>query len=127
MKVIGLRGDAVFVKAGSYASRPKSSGPVRIWRKSMARIAPSTIGTSYCLPVRLSTTVRLSLAMAHLRAVICLGDAEVQGECRTGRAEIRGVPREGDGLRRLAWGGDVSACGVRGGAGCATRAGRQNR
>src|SRR6266550_1306632 len=39
---------------------PKSSGDVLICLRSMARIAPSLIGSSYCLPVRLSTTVSVS-------------------------------------------------------------------
>lgn len=45
MKVIALRVDAVFMNAGSYASSPKSSEPVRICRKSVARMAPSTMGS----------------------------------------------------------------------------------
>src|SRR4051794_2797375 len=40
--------------------RPKSSAPVLIWRRSIARIVPSLIGRTYCLPVRLSVTVRVS-------------------------------------------------------------------
>src|SRR5262245_32719646 len=60
MKVIVLRHDAVFMNAGSYVTRPKSSGAVLICLRSMARIAPSLIGSSYCFPVRLSTTVRVS-------------------------------------------------------------------
>jgi hypothetical protein len=60
MKVIVLRQLAVFMKAGSYVIRPKSSGPVFIFRNSGAGIAPSLIGISYCLPVRLSVTVKVS-------------------------------------------------------------------
>src|SRR3989304_3090741 len=41
---------------------PNSSGLVLIWRRSIARMVPSQIGSSYCLPVRLSTTVRESFA-----------------------------------------------------------------
>src|ERR1051325_3412288 len=43
---------------------PKSSGDVLICLRSMARIAPSLIGSSYCLPVRLSTTVSVSFIAA---------------------------------------------------------------
>src|SRR6266550_6555325 len=39
---------------------PKSSADVLICLRSMARMAPSLIGSSYCLPVRLSTTVSVS-------------------------------------------------------------------
>src|ERR1017187_6500085 len=55
-----LRHDAVFINAGSYVISPKSSGPVLICRRSIARIVPSWIGTSYFLPVRLSTIVSVS-------------------------------------------------------------------
>ena len=46
MKVIALRHEAVFMKAGSYVIKPKSSAPVLIWRRSMARIEPFAIATS---------------------------------------------------------------------------------
>jgi len=45
MYVMALRHAAVFMKAGSYVIRPKSSSPVRICRRSMALIVPSVIGT----------------------------------------------------------------------------------
>src|SRR5438128_1904886 len=48
------------MNAGSYVIRPKSSGAVLICRKSMARIVPSRIGSSYFFPVRLSTIVSVS-------------------------------------------------------------------
>jgi hypothetical protein len=38
---MALRQFAVFMKAGSYVISPKSSAPVLIWRRSMARIVPS--------------------------------------------------------------------------------------
>src|SRR5262249_46192177 len=60
MNVIALRHSAVFMNAGSYVIRPKSSGPVLIWRRSIARMVPSWIGRSYFLPVRLSTIVSVS-------------------------------------------------------------------
>src|SRR6476619_4706297 len=41
--------------------RPKSSSCVLILRSSVALMVPSSIGTSYCFPVRLSVTVRVSL------------------------------------------------------------------
>src|SRR5437764_14490949 len=40
---------------------PESAADVLLSRSSTARIAPSLIGISYCLPVRLSTTARVSL------------------------------------------------------------------
>src|SRR6059058_6600734 len=40
---------------------PASSADVLICRRSTARIVPSWTGISYCLAVRLSTTVRVSL------------------------------------------------------------------
>src|SRR5579871_987206 len=55
---------AVFWYAGSYVIRPKSSEDVLIWRRSMARMAPCSIGTSYFLPVRLSVIVRVSAISA---------------------------------------------------------------
>src|SRR5262245_39395983 len=51
---------AVFMYAGSYVMTPKSSGPVLICRRSIARIVPSWIGSSYVFPVRLSVTVSVS-------------------------------------------------------------------
>src|ERR1017187_1293248 len=60
MNVIALRQLAVFMNAGSYVMSPKSSGPALICRRSIARIVPSWTGTSYFLPVRLSTIVSVS-------------------------------------------------------------------
>ena len=40
-------------------------------RSSVARIVPSSIGTSYCLPVRLSVTVNVSVGMAVAVASAC--------------------------------------------------------
>src|SRR6266850_2045920 len=48
------------MNAGSYVISPKSSSPVLIWRRSIARIVPSLIGSSYFFPVRLSRTVSVS-------------------------------------------------------------------
>src|SRR2546425_2923605 len=59
MNVIRLLHEAVFMKAGSYAINPKSSSETLIFRRSIARITPSSIGISYCLPVRLSVTVNV--------------------------------------------------------------------
>src|SRR5215218_474087 len=55
-----LRHAAVFMNAGSYVTRPPSSWPILIWRRSVARMAPSAIGSSYVLPVRLSVIVSVS-------------------------------------------------------------------
>ena len=57
---MALRQLAVFMNAGSYVIRPKSSGPVLICRRSMARMVPSWMGSSYFFPVRLSTIERVS-------------------------------------------------------------------
>src|SRR5579885_1329491 len=57
---MALRQFAVLRNAGSYVIRPKSSGDVLIFRKSIARIVPSVTGTSYVLPVRLSVIVSVS-------------------------------------------------------------------
>src|SRR3954453_15559357 len=58
------RVEAVFVNAGSYVMRPKSSSSTFIWRKSIARAGPSVMSISYVLPVRLSVTDSVSLAVA---------------------------------------------------------------
>src|ERR1700759_2343173 len=55
MYVIALRHAAVFMNAGSYERTPSLA-------RSVARIAPSTIGKTCSSPVRLSTTVRVSSA-----------------------------------------------------------------
>src|SRR5580704_17386267 len=60
MNVMALRQLAVFMKAGSYVMRPKSSGEVFICLRSTARMVPSSIGSSYVFPVRLSTIVSVS-------------------------------------------------------------------
>src|SRR5689334_16002131 len=60
MNVIALRQLAVFMNAGSYVINPKSSGPVLICRRSMARTVPLWIGSSYFFPVRLSVIERVS-------------------------------------------------------------------
>src|SRR6266550_4761125 len=54
MYVIALRHDAVFRYAGSYDISPS------ICRRSVARIVPSTMGSVYSRPVRLSMTVSSS-------------------------------------------------------------------
>src|SRR5678815_3957227 len=73
MYVTRLLHAAVLVNAGSYVINPKSSGAVLIWRRSMARIAPFSIGISYVLPVRLSTILRVcrvgSMIFSTLRQV----------------------------------------------------------
>src|SRR6478752_1196193 len=60
MNVIALRHADVLRNAGSYDSRPPSPSPALILARSVARIAPSTIGSEYSRPVRLSTIVRVS-------------------------------------------------------------------
>src|SRR5215510_2863282 len=63
ISVMRLIVEAVLTKAGSYERSPKSSGPVRNWRRSMARMAPLTMGRSEVLPVRLSMIVTELVAM----------------------------------------------------------------
>src|SRR2546421_2094765 len=58
---MALRHAAVLRNPGSYVMSPASSADVLICRRSTARIVPSWTGISYCLAVRLSTTVRVSL------------------------------------------------------------------
>src|SRR5213078_4694738 len=56
---MALRHAAVFRNPGSYVASPASSSATLIWRRSTARIVPSWMGSSYCLPVRLSVTDRV--------------------------------------------------------------------
>src|SRR6516225_7187428 len=58
---MALRQLAVFMNAGSYVIKPKSFALTLIRRRSIARIVPSWIATSYVLPVRLSVIVSVSL------------------------------------------------------------------
>ncbi len=67
MNVIRLRQDAVFMNAGSYVIIPNSSGTTLICRRSIARIVPSWMGISYCLPVRLSVIVSVSAMLSSVR------------------------------------------------------------
>src|SRR5215831_5057465 len=46
---------------------PNSSAVTLIWRRSVALIVPSWIGTSYCFPVRLSVIVSVSAIARHVR------------------------------------------------------------
>src|SRR5215212_1935663 len=64
MNVTADRHEAVFMNAGSYVMRPKSSSSTLIWRRSMLRIVPSVTGISYCRPVRLSVTESVAAAAA---------------------------------------------------------------
>src|ERR1051326_1592364 len=66
MNVIRLLHDAVFMNAGSYVIIPNSSCVTLIWRRSVALMAPSWIGTSYFFPVRLSVMVSVS-AIGRIR------------------------------------------------------------
>src|SRR5437867_7101552 len=71
---------------------PNSSGVTLIWRRSIARIAPSWIGTSYFRPVRLSVMVRLSgIGALSLRRVFVPLRVRV-GEGFGGRAVAAGQP-----------------------------------
>src|SRR5438067_1771191 len=66
MKVMALRHAAVFMNAGSYVIRPKSSPETLILRRSVARMVPSAMGTSYVFSVRLSVMVRVLLAIGRV-------------------------------------------------------------
>src|SRR5687767_1819605 len=57
---MALRQAAVLRNAGSEVVSPVSSGPALICLRSVARIAHSLMGTSYCFPVRLSVIVSVS-------------------------------------------------------------------
>src|SRR3954466_6428598 len=58
------RQEAVFMNAGSYVMTPKSLSLTLMSRSAVARTVPSSIGTSYDLPVRLSVIVSESEAVA---------------------------------------------------------------
>src|SRR3954469_23541761 len=58
------RHEAVFMNAGSYVMTPKSLSLTLMSRSAVARTVPSSIGTSYDLPVRLSVIVSESEAEA---------------------------------------------------------------
>src|SRR6476660_2863121 len=60
MNVMRLLHAAVFMNAGSYVIIPNSSAVTLIWRRSVALMVPSWIGTWYCFPVRLSVIVSVS-------------------------------------------------------------------
>src|SRR5262245_20314067 len=77
---MALRQFAVFMNAGSYVIRPKSSAPFLIWRRSIARIVPSWMGSSYCLPVRLSTIVRVAAMAIGLRVLLVAVGRLVAGD-----------------------------------------------
>src|SRR2546426_5041052 len=81
---MALRHAAVLTNPGSYVMSPASSADVLIWRRSMARTVPSWTGSSYCLPVRLSTTVRVSLGT---RGVLDFGWGKIitEGRGKTGK------------------------------------------
>src|SRR5688572_2899279 len=90
MKVMRLWQAAVFVKAGSYVIRPKSSSPVLIWRRSMARMVPCLTGISYVLPVRLSVMVRESLVMQPPPGSDQAGEAKLTPGAGRGQTSGRG-------------------------------------
>src|SRR6266516_1421729 len=79
---MALRHAAVLTNPGSYVMSPASSADVLICRRSMARTVPSWTGSSYCFPVRLSTTVRVSLGT---RGVLDFGWGKITSEGGEGR------------------------------------------
>src|SRR5216117_1546671 len=74
---MALRHAAVLRNPGSYVMSPASSADVLICRRSTARIVPSWTGISYCLAVRLSTTVRVSLGT---RGILDFGWGKITSE-----------------------------------------------
>src|SRR5437588_5410023 len=85
MNVIADRQEAVAMYAGSYVIRPKSSSLTLMLRSSVARIVSSSIGISYCFPVRLSVMVRLSFAVgapAPSCCCVCVVMALLSRGCR---------------------------------------------
>src|SRR5213595_2746261 len=79
---MALRHAAVLRNPGSYVMSPASSADVLICRRSTARIVPSWTGISYCLPVRLSTTARVSLGT---RGILDFGWGKITSEGGMGR------------------------------------------
>src|SRR3954447_19884889 len=60
---------------------PNSSGVTLICRRSVALMVPSWIGTSYCLPVRLSVMVSVSaIGRFRILRLRLRGDAVSAGE-----------------------------------------------
>src|SRR2546423_8643897 len=96
MKVIRLLQEAVFMKAGSYVIKPKSSSDVLIWRRSIALIVPFSMGRSYCLPVRLSVMVNVFPLMASL----LLGCSYALAEEINSRQATNQILRRVGGLQR---------------------------
>src|SRR5256885_1369936 len=106
---MALRHAAVLRNPGSYVMSPTSPADVLICRRSTARIAPSWIGISYCLPVRLSTTARVSLGT---RGILDFGWEKKRGGGGGGRqgAALGGratFPPVAARCRPLIWGSDA--------------------
>src|SRR5690242_21707928 len=76
---------AVFWYAGSYVIRPKSSSATLILRRSIALMAPSWTGSSYCLPVRLSVIVIVSGIPRVGRVAVCVVSLARVGAVGVGR------------------------------------------
>src|SRR4051794_6237426 len=85
MKVIALRTDAVFMNAGSYVMRPRSSSSTFACRSAVARIAPSSIGASYVLPVRSSVNLSVSVMKKLLLGAVSLCAAHKLSQWRERR------------------------------------------
>src|SRR5688500_10817745 len=83
------------MKAGSYVVNPTSSFGVLFCLRSVALMTPSLIGTSYCLPVRLSVMVRVSAIAAALTPVPPRDRAGKPGRSRAGTV----LPPTGPNLR----------------------------
>src|SRR6266542_5869391 len=104
MKVMALRHDAVFMKAGAYVIKPKSSPSTLICRRSSALIVPSLIGISYVFPVRLSVMESVSAMAAKCSAGSGLRYTEATlalGELAAAVCRPRLQHGGGDGLRPL--------------------------
>ena len=95
MKVILLLQVAVLVSAGSYPMSPESSDETLIWRRSAVRMAPFSMGSSYCLPVRLSVIVRVScVAMAAVSSPGIMPSTTSADNARHWMSVIRAALRE---------------------------------
>ncbi len=64
------------MNAGSYVMRPKSSSSTLMSRSASARTVPSSIGTSYVRPVRLSVIVSVSDAVATPSPLVVVCSSE---------------------------------------------------
>src|SRR5262249_49762441 len=94
------RHDAVFMNAGSYDMTPKSSSLTLMFLKAVARTVPSSIGTSYDLPVRLSVIVSESETVAVPPPVSVCSSVPIALLYRGGKVKSLPTHCGGDAVRR---------------------------